>query len=225
MIQLIQFPWSPFCLVQRRILECSGARFKIINLPAADRSLVWKLTKERYYQVPIIEDDGHVVFEMDDQSQVIAKYIDAKLQLGLFALEWEGVQKVLWQHIENEVEGLTFKLNDAHYREFVPKAQHLGYVRHKERKFGRGCLDRWFEERSRLQAQLERQLAPFEQMLRHKEYLLENRPLFADFDLWGMLANYMFTGHYRLSASLPELKKWYGRMGRVKLGAREKLHS
>ena len=49
MIELIQFPWSPFCIVQRRILEFSGVRFKIINVPNTDRSLVWKLTKQRYY--------------------------------------------------------------------------------------------------------------------------------------------------------------------------------
>ena len=41
MIELIQFPWSPFCIVQRRILEFTGARFKIINIPNGDRSLVW----------------------------------------------------------------------------------------------------------------------------------------------------------------------------------------
>ncbi|MFO1512316.1 MAG: hypothetical protein U1F83_05275 [Verrucomicrobiota bacterium] len=41
MIELIQFPWSPFCLVQRRILEFSGVRFKTTNLKlTGDRSPV-----------------------------------------------------------------------------------------------------------------------------------------------------------------------------------------
>jgi len=40
MIQLVQFPWSPFCIVQRRILEYSGARFTIVNIPNGERSLV-----------------------------------------------------------------------------------------------------------------------------------------------------------------------------------------
>jgi hypothetical protein len=48
MIELIQIPWSPFCIVQRRILEFSGTPFKITNIPNQDRSLVWKLTKQRY---------------------------------------------------------------------------------------------------------------------------------------------------------------------------------
>ena len=85
MIELIQFPWSPFCIVQRRILEFSGAPFKITNIPNHDRSLVWKLTKERYYGVPIIKDGKNVVFELNDDSQVIAKYLDEELGLGTFS--------------------------------------------------------------------------------------------------------------------------------------------
>jgi glutathione S-transferase len=84
MFELIQFPWSPFCIVQRRILEFAGARFKITNIPNGDRSLVWRLTRQRYYAVPIIRDGKSVIFEVNDDSQVIAKYLDTKLQLGLF---------------------------------------------------------------------------------------------------------------------------------------------
>ena len=54
MIELVQIPWSPFCIVQRRILELSGAKFKITNITTGNRSLVWKLTKEKYYAVPVI---------------------------------------------------------------------------------------------------------------------------------------------------------------------------
>ncbi len=84
MIELIQFPWSPFCLVQRRILEFSGTPFKITNIPNQDRSLVWQLTKQRYYGVPIVRDGKYVIFEVSDDSQVIAKYLDVKFELGLF---------------------------------------------------------------------------------------------------------------------------------------------
>src|SRR6059036_3165256 len=114
MIELIQFPWSPFCIVQRRILECAGARFKITNIPNGDRSLVWKLTKERYYGVPIIKDGRTVVFEMGEESQVIAKYLDQKFRLGLFPRELEGVQSILWRYIENDIESCAFKLTDIH---------------------------------------------------------------------------------------------------------------
>jgi len=97
MIELIQIPWSPYCIVQRRVLEFAGVRFKIINIPSQDRSLVWKLTKQRYYNVPIIRDGGNVLFEVCDDTQVIAKYLDEELQLGLFPASLEGVQSILWR--------------------------------------------------------------------------------------------------------------------------------
>src|SRR5438876_6708361 len=153
MIELIQFPWSPFCIVQRRILEFSGAKFKITNIPNGDRSLVWRLSKQRYYGVPIIRDGKSVIFEVNDESQVIAKYLDAKLKLGLFPWESEGVQSILWRYIENEVEGVGFKLNDIYWQEMVEPSDRVRFLRHKERKFGRGCIDQWWAQQKELLAQ------------------------------------------------------------------------
>lgn len=218
MIELIQFPWSPFCIVQRRILEYSGDRFKTTNLTrTGDRSLIWKLTKERYYAAPIIRDGRNVVFETGEDSQVIAKYLDQKLALGLFPAALEGEQFILWRYIEKEIEGLTFKLNDAHYREFVARADQLSYVRHKERKFGRGCLDDWHEQQAEMVRQLEHALLPFEEMLTYRPFLLSRQPRFVDFDLMGMLDNLLYSGHYQLPANRPQLQKWYRRLVPAKL--------
>lgn len=219
MIELIQFPWSPFCLAQRRILEFSGAKFKVVNIPNGDRSLVWKLTRERYYQVPVIKDGKTVVFETDENSQVIAKYLSEKFALGLFPREWIGVQQVLWRYIESEIEDRCFRLNDIYWREMVPKSDHLRFIRHKERKFGRGCLDAWAEQRESLLQQLEKALAPCEQMLNEKRYLLGNRPLFVDFDLYGMLSNFLYSGRYELPAAHTQLREWRSRMKTVKHGS------
>ncbi len=228
MIELIQFPWSPFCIVQRRILEFSGTKFKIINVPNGDRSLVWRLSRHRYYAVPIIRDGKNVIFEVNEDSQVIAKYIDSKLQLGLFAWELEGVQSILWRYIESDIEGIGFKLNDIFWQEMVPAADRLRFLRHKERKFGRGCIDQWRADQKQLLAQLEQKLVPFEEMLLYKEFLLDSRPRFVDFDLYGMLGNFLYSGHYRLPAKHNNLKKWYRRMANIQFKSlpREKeLHT
>jgi glutathione S-transferase len=217
MIELIQFPWSPYCIVQRRLLEFSGVRFKTTNVSSADRSRVWKLTRQRYYQLPVLRDNGQVLFEVDENSQVIAKYLNEKLGLGLFPEEWRGVQTLLWQHIEGEVEGLGFKLNDSHWREFVPARDQLGYLRHKERKFGRGCLEGWAAQRKPMLAELAARLAPYEQMLATRPFLLARRPLFVDFDLCGILGNFLYSGHYRLPATHPRLQAWYQRMTGARL--------
>ncbi len=216
MIELIQFPWSPFCIVQRRILEFSGGRFKTTNIPSTDRSLVWKLTRQRYYQVPVIRDGRQVVFETGEDSQVIAKYLDNKLGLGLFPLHLRGLQTILWRHIEDEIEGLGFKLNDVYHREFIPAKERLAFVRHKERKFGRGCLERWREEQPALLLQLEARLVPFEQMLLGKPFLLGDRPRFVDFDLYGVLGNFLASGHYELPAAHTQIRAWHDRMAQVR---------
>ncbi len=270
MIELIQFPWSPFCIVQRRILEYGRVPFKITNIPNGDRSLVWRVTKERYYHVPVIRDGKNVIFETGENSQVIAKYLNEKFQLELFPQKWRGPQAILWQHIENEIEGPCFKLNDIFWREFVPKSDQLRFLRHKERKFGRGCLDQWREQKNDLLAELSEKLIPFEQMLLHRPFLLEPassrrreeaetrapnqvrlltsaatvprvqdanefsgnslldpEPCFVDFDLFGMLSNFLYSGHYQLPAAHTQLKKWFERISKNKLPiaklTREKL--
>ena len=218
MIELIQFPWSPFCLVQRRILEFAGVSFKITNLKlTGDRSSVWKLTKERYYAVPVIRDGRNVVFETGEDSQVVGKYLDQKLGLSLFPAELEGEQSIIWRYIENDIEGLTFKLNDAYNRENVRKPDQLSYIRQKERKFGRGCLNQRLADSKFLQAQLADRLLPFEEMLAHRLFLLGARPRFVDFDLMGMLDNFLYSGHYKLAASRPLVQKWYCRLASAKL--------
>jgi glutathione S-transferase len=215
--ELIQFPWSPFCIVQRRILEFSGAKFKITNIPSGDRALVWRLTRSRYYGVPVIRDGAQTVFETDHDSQVVAKYLDDKLGLGLFPRELEGVQSILWRYLENDVEEMTFKLNDIHWEEIVPKADRLVFLRHKERRFGRGCLEKWRQEEKALLAELTRRLLAFDEMLIGGPYLLGDRPRFVDFDLLGMLDNFLYSGHYRLPGVHRRLKAWHGRMAQIKI--------
>lgn len=227
MIELIQFPWSPFCIVTRRILEFGRIPFKITNIPNGDRSLVWRLTKERYYQVPVIRDGRNVIFETEENSQVIAKYLDEEFDLGLFPPEWSGLQTILWQFIENEIEGPCFKLDDVYWQELVPKADQLRFLRHKERKFGRGCLDQWRAQKKGLLRALSDKLIPFEQMLLYRPFLLEAQPRFVDFDLFGMLSNFLYSGHYKLPAAHSNLNKWFERMSKIKMPiaklTREKL--
>ena len=139
------------------------------------------------------------------------------MKLGLFPGDREGVQSLLWRHIESEVEGATFRLNDSHYRDFVKPADQLQYQRFKERKFGRGCIEQWRTDRKIWLQKLAAALVPYEQMLAHSEFLLGERPLFVDFDLFGMLGNFLHSGHYSLLKSLPNLREWYCCMQTVRL--------
>ena len=227
MIELYQIPWSPFCLVQRRILEYAGVRFKTINVSNADRSAVWRVTRQRYYLVPVIRDGRMVVFETDENSQVVAKYLSTKFDLGLFPKSLQGVDRLLWRHIESEVEDTGFRLNDCHYQKFLPKSEWLAFIRFKERKFGRGCLEQWLEQREKLLERLAQILIPFELMLQERPFLLRPEPHFIDFDLWGILANFLYSGQNQLLPAHSRLNDWFARMSKLKkaAAASEKLHT
>ena len=216
MLELIQFPWSPYCIVQRRILEFSRTKFKIVNIPNGDRSLVWKITRQRYYQVPVLRDGREILFEVDPDSQVIAKYLDQKLSLDLFPRKYEGLQDILWRYFENDIEGIGFKLNDIYWEEMVPVSDRLRFLRHKERKFGRGCIGEWAGQQKQLLAELEKKLLPCEEMLLTRDFLLDDKPRFVDFDLFGMLGNFLYSGHYDLPKPHKCLRAWFNRMATIK---------
>jgi glutathione S-transferase len=157
------------------------------------------------------------VFEVSDNSQVIAKYLDQKFNLGLFPAALEGVQSILWRFIENEVEGATFRLNDIYYKEHLKSANdQLQYLRFKERKFGRGCIDQWRKDQKFWLKKLEESLLPFEEMLMYNSFLLGEQPRFVDFDLYGMLGNFLYSGHYKLPARHKQIQQWHLRMKTLK---------
>lgn len=112
---------------------------------------------------------------------------------------------------------MTFKLNDAYYPEFVPPGEELNYLRFKERKFGRGCIDQWRRLQKAHLTQLSERLAPLEQMLARRKFLLDARPRFVDFDLHGMLSNFLYSGHYQLPAANTNIRRWYKRVSAARL--------
>jgi glutathione S-transferase len=130
------------------------------------------------------------------------------------------VQSILWRVIENEIEGIAFKLNDVYYEEFLPLRERLPFLRHKERKFGRGCIAQWRDQAERMLAELEHRLLAYDAMLTSHPFLLDDQPRFVDFDLYGMLANLLFTGHYELPAACSRLREWYPRLTQLTRTAR-----
>jgi glutathione S-transferase len=53
-------------------------------------------------------------------------------------------------------------------------------------------------------------------MLAYAPFLLGTQPRFVDFDLFGMLENFLYSGHYRLPARHNHLKAWHRRMAQLK---------
>lgn len=209
-----QLAHSPYCIPVTQALTACGVAHETVEVPYSDRSELLRLTKGAYYQVPVLEHDGKFIYEADGTGTEIARYLDKTFAKGrLFPDEHEGLQRILIPHIENEVETATFKLVDPAYIAAIPDVAQRGMaIRHKERKFGRGCVEQWKADRKALQKAAEQLLLPFELILSHHLYLLGNKPVFADFALYGIFGNLTFKGYNTVPSALRSTQDWFSRM-------------
>jgi glutathione S-transferase len=213
MITLIQFPWSPFCITIRRILERSRISHRIRNISSQQRDSVIHATKGRSYSVPCVIDGKTAVADFTDFGQEVARYIDRKHKLGLFPRKQEGIQAILARYIENDLEGIGFKVDDSYIIPTLPLVERVMLTRFKERKFGKGCIQQWTKNRAKLNRQFADLLVPIDNMLASSQFLIADRPLFVDYDLDGILGNYLYCGKTKLP-NLKNLRRWHRAMSR-----------
>jgi glutathione S-transferase len=214
MITLIQFPWSSFCITVRRMTERHRVPHRVVNIPNHDRTLVIKATGGRAYTVPCIVDARRAVADFTDFGQEVARYVDRKYRLGLFPRNREGMQTILARSIESQLEDIGFRVNDSYVIPQLPLIERTMVTRHKERKFGRGCIAAWRRDRAKLNRQFAALLKPMDNILASSPFLLGDRPLFVDYDLYGIIENYLYSGRTRLPAALRHLRRWHARMKR-----------
>jgi len=214
MITLIQFPWSPFCITIRRILERHKIAHRLRNIaPDTDRGVVIRATKGLGYSVPCVVDGKRAVVDLTAFGQEVARYVDRKYRLGLFPGDKEGIQLILAHYIENELEDVGFRVNDSYIVPTLPLLERVMLIRYKERKFGKGCLAHWTRDRKQLSRQFGELLKPMDNTLASSACLLGERPLFVDYDLYGIVENYLYSGTTRLPA-LKHLRRWHRALGR-----------
>lgn len=213
-VQLYDLPHSPFCIPIRRILDAASTPYERIDVPNWDRRKVIEATHGRCYQVPVIAHDGTVVFESSPDSQDVARHVDAQFCGGmLFPAEHAGLQDILISYLENDVEGATFKVTDSFYVDSIPDlVNRVMVIRHKERKFGAGCVEQWKRERESLRRAAEAHFARFNAMLAASPFLLGDRPVFADFLLYGIIGNYTWNNWNEIPPSMADLTRWVERI-------------
>jgi glutathione S-transferase len=215
-----QLAHSPYCIPITRALDACAAAFTTVEVPNHDRRIVIELTGGAYYQVPVLDDDGKIVFESGPDTQDIARYVDATRAGGrLFPRRWDGLQAILIPYVENEIEGVTFKLCDVHYIDDIDDlVARTMLIRHKERKFGRGCVEDWKARKDSLRAEAARLMTPFDAMLDHTPFLLGDAPVQIDFALFGVLGNLTYR-NYNPFPPLDRLRDWHSRMSGFRFDA------
>jgi glutathione S-transferase len=214
MTTLYQFEHSPFCIPIVAIFKALKKPLRKVTIPISDRSKIIKLTEGAYYQVPVLVDGKMVVYESTSSSQDVARYVDALHAGGrLFPPALDGIHHIVLGYIENEVEDVTFKLVDPKYldsvRDVVTRTM---IIRHKERKFGRGCVEEWRKQAVTLRKQAAEKLAPFDQMVQQTRFLLGEQPVYADYLLLGILGNLTYRKYNAIPKELKALAAWEERL-------------
>ncbi len=205
-----EMPYSPFCIPITTALRACGAAFETCEIQNWDRSELLRITDGAYYQVPLLVHESRPIFESTGSSEDVAHYVDEHFAKGrLFPPALDGLQAIVNEFLSDDVEFHTFRLIDPHLLDGIsdPVARGL-FLRHKERKFGRGCVEQWRRDAASIRDQADALLARFETTLRHSAFLFGTAPVYADFLLYGILGNLTFRGWNELSDAQPSLKKW-----------------
>jgi glutathione S-transferase len=213
-IVLYQMPHSPYAIPIRQALIACGVSPDIRDVPNWDRGEIIRLTGGAYYQVPLLVHNGRAVFESEKDSLDVARYLDTTWANGrLFPESLSAPNLCLIEWIEDAVEARTFKLADVHYVPSIKDAvARTMVVRHKERKFGKGCVDQWTQSTGFIRAELDCLLSRCVATLSHSPFLLGTTPVYADFALFGVLGNLTHNGWNALSADQNALQHFANRL-------------
>lgn len=214
MLKIYEMLHSPYCIPITMILKAAGQEYESIEVPNWDRSPVVELTKGEYYQVPVLVHDERIIFEENDSSLVLARYVNELFAAAdLFPDHIAGIHEILIAHIEDELEGLGFRLCDIHYLEAIENLVHrTAVIRHKERRFGLGCVDEWRRNAAALRQQLMRGLNQFQGPLTAQPYLFGDKPVYADYALAGVISNYTHPDANQLDPDQDWLRAWLERL-------------
>lgn len=214
-LKIYEMAHSPYCIPITGALDALGVSFERVPVPNWDRSEVIRVTEGAYYQVPVLLHGDEVVYESGDASLDVARYVDRVFGEGrLFPAAFAGLQEILVEYIEDDLEGLTFKLCDSHYVPSIedPVARTM-VIRHKERRFGRGCVNEWIKNEVELKAAADASLGRFDSRLQHSAFLLAGEaPCYVDYALLGVVENYTYGGHHAIADTHEALREWRKRM-------------
>jgi len=211
--KLYQFLGSPFCAKVRKLLAFKGVEFEVIEVDYLERKEL--LLASGQLTVPAVTlDNGETIV---DSARIALRLEELYPEPTIFPAGWRGMHLVLADFIDNHLEQSVFPvaLADelAYYsREGADRGALWRFIR--ERKFGKGFVDRVIADQSANWERLRQALAPFEEQLGGVPFLTGRIGL-ADFALYGQLYYMAFTGELKIPAEMKNLRAFFGRVERI----------
>jgi glutathione S-transferase len=213
MIRLYQFATSPFCAKVRKILDFKGIDYEAVEVDYVERKEL-VLASGQMIVPALTLDSGETLVDSD---RIVMALEERCPEPTIFPPAWRGVHLALARYFDTELEDVLFRAaipyELRHYRR--QGADHEALWRLiRERKYGAGFVEQMLQEHSVHLARAHRILAPLEESLADRAFLL-GRIGYADFALYGQLIYFTITGTLAIPADLPNLRAFFERMNRI----------
>jgi len=148
-----------------------------------------------------------------DSARIATRLEELYPEPTIFPSGWRGMHVVVADYIDNHLEESVYPvaLADelAYYsKQGADRGALWRFIR--ERKFGRGFVDRTIADHKANWERFRSALAPFEEQLGGMPFLTGRIGL-ADFALYGQLYYLAFTGELKIPADMKNLRAFFGR--------------
>lgn len=211
--RLYQFHSSPFCAKARKIVEFKGVDHEVVEVDYLERKELLLASGQLYVPVLTLESGETIV----DSTRIAMRLEELIPEPTLLPPAWRGIHLALNAYFDNQLEDAIFPAaiadEAAHYRR-QGKDREAFWRLIRERKYGTGFVDRVIADSEANWKRAMEALAPFEDALEGKAFLLGRIGL-ADFALYGQLFYFAFTGELKLPAEMKNLRAFFGRIDRI----------
>ena len=211
--KLYQFLGSPFCAKVRKLLAFKGVEFEVVEVDYLERKEL--LLASGQLTVPAVTfENGETIV---DSARIALRLEELHPEPTIFPAGWRGMHVALADYIDNHLEEKVYPvaLADelAYYsKQGADRGALWRFIR--ERKFGKGFVDRTIEDHSANWDRFCSALAPFEEQLGNAPFLTGRIGL-ADFALYGQLYYLAFSGELKIPTEMKNLRAFFGRVDRI----------
>jgi glutathione S-transferase len=211
--KLYQFLGSPFCAKVRKLLAFKGVEFEVVEVDYLERKEL--LLASGQITVPAVTlDNGETIV---DSTRIAMRLEELYPEPTVFPAGWRGMHLVLADYIDNRLEDSIYPLaladELAYYsREGADRGALWRFIR--ERKYGKGFVDRTIADHAANWDRARAALAPFEEQLGNVPFLTGRIGL-ADFSLYGQLFYLAFAGELKIPFEMKNLRAFFGRIDRI----------
>jgi glutathione S-transferase len=184
-MKLYRLRYSPYARKVQAVLDLTGARHEIIEVPYQNRDELAALTGGHVMVPVLVDDDGTVVVE----SRVICERLVSRgLGKRLVPSPLQGPIWAYHDYADGPLEDVLFRIASPAVRDaWRTPGERALYTFIKERKFGTGCVDAWLRDQEALLAKARHLLAPTRATLAELPFLFGKEPTLADAALYGQL--------------------------------------